>query len=846
MPPLTTARRTAVVSIALAVVLAVAALLWFAIPRNQHKTWVLRVGVDHSPPFYQFEENGPVTGLAVDVLNEAARRRGIRLIWTPLKDIPIDKALGDRVVQLWPLVGMTKERATKFYMSEPWLESDYILLSTRQAPIRTAAEAAGKVIVHARLKFTQIIADKHLARSIETIRPYRSEAIQAVCQGEAAAALVESRVLDAILLTRPEGCERTQFHISSLPGATSPLAIAAVPEVREAAEALREGISDLTTNGFLSARLDEWSPFSAEGTRSIWARQQANQRSTIYRYTLMVIVTLALGLALVAWRAWRLKGKAERAETGLRDAQRRFTAFMDNSPAMSFIKDATGKLLYVNRAWSLMLNRPPDDCLGKDDFAMWPPDVARDLRAVDVELLSKDEPLQLIERIPVSPTDLRDVLVIKFAFENERGERFIGGTAIDVTEREVALRGLAASEARYRELFDQNPLPSWVCDADTLEFLTVNEAAVKRYGWTREDFLSGMKLADIQLPEHTPGTWQHKTKDGLTLTVDVTRYNLEYENRHATLMIVRDLTGQERMLEQLRLSEERWQLVLRGAGDALWDWDIATGHVFRSGRWRAMLGYEESEVGDTFNEFKRLVHPDDIRSALAALHAHLERATDAYVTEYRMLHKDGSWRWIMDRGKAVWDERGLPVRMAGSHTDMTERKVAENLLARHARTDGLTGLANRREFERLFVPLFTTARREATALTVCVCDLDRFKQVNDKWGHARGDEVLSTFSRFLRQHLRDTDLPARMGGDEFVLALPGIAATEAAEIMEKIREQLTAHEFLVHGASFRVSCSFGVAELRSGHADGDALIAEADRSLYAAKNSGRNRTLVAA
>jgi ABC-type amino acid transport substrate-binding protein len=139
MPPLTTARRTAVVSIALAVVLAVAALLWFAIPRNQHKTWVLRV--DHSPPFYQFEENGPVTGLAVDVLNEAARRRGIRLIWTPLKDIPIDKALGDRVVQLWPLVGMTKERATKFYMSEPWLESDYILLSTRQAPIRTAAEA---------------------------------------------------------------------------------------------------------------------------------------------------------------------------------------------------------------------------------------------------------------------------------------------------------------------------------------------------------------------------------------------------------------------------------------------------------------------------------------------------------------------------------------------------------------------------------------------------------------------------------------------------------------------------------------------------------------------------------
>jgi diguanylate cyclase (GGDEF)-like protein/PAS domain S-box-containing protein len=843
MPALTITRQH--VSVALGLT-AAAALLWLAVPHAATRKWLIRVGVDDSPPFYHFEKDVPVQGLAVDVLNEAARRRGIELIWVPTRDIPIDKALGQRLVQMWPLVGTTKDRTKMFYMSRPWLESDYILVSTRQAPIRTAGEAAGKAVARARLKFTQIIADKYLARSTQIVRLSRSEAIQSVCRGEATATLVESRVLDAILLDRPEGCEQTHFHISTLPGATSPLSIAAVPEVREAAEALREGIAELTTDGFLSAKLDEWSPFSAEGTRSIWAQQQATERSRIYRTTLIVILFLAMGLALVAWRAWRLKGKAERAEASLRDAQRRFTAFMDNSPAISFMKDAAGKMLYVNRAWSLLMNREPSECLGKGDFEIWPPETARELRKVDQALLLKDQPAQMVERIPVSPTEMRDVLVIKFPFANERGERFIGGTAIDVTEREAALRGLAASEARYRELFEQNPLPSWVFDTETLVFLTVNDAAVKRYGWTRADFMAGMTLPQLQVPEQPAGTWKHRTKDGLTLTVDVTSYRMEYENRHACLMIVRDLTGQERMLEQLRLSEERWQLALHGAGDALWDWEISTGHVFRSPRWRAMLGYEETEVGDTFEEFSHLVHPDDLRPTLASLHSHLEHHTEAYATEYRMLHKNGSWRWIMDRGKAVWDELGKAVRMAGSHTDVTERRVAGDVLSLHARTDALTGLANRREFERRFGVLFAEARKQDTSLTVCVCDLDRFKQVNDTWGHAMGDEVLTAFSDLLRRHLKHSDLAARMGGDEFFLALPGISATEAALAMEGIRQQLSSHEFQAPAGSFHVSCSFGVAQLHTTHSDGEALIAEADRSVYEAKDSGRNRTLVAA
>jgi diguanylate cyclase (GGDEF)-like protein/PAS domain S-box-containing protein len=311
-------------------------------------------------------------------------------------------------------------------------------------------------------------------------------------------------------------------------------------------------------------------------------------------------------------------------------------------------------------------------------------------------------------------------------------------------------------------------------------------------------------------------------------------------------MIVRDLTDLERTLDQLRVSEERWQLALRAAGDALWDWDLKTDRIFRSPRWRDMLGYEEWEIGDTHADFVHLLHPDDIRPTLDAVEAHLAKKSPVLSVEYRLRHKDGSWRWIMDRGQAIWDERGRAVRMAGSHTDITDRKQAEDLLSLQARTDALTGLPNRWEFERLFADTFRTACQNQTPLTVCVCDLDRFKQVNDTHGHAAGDRALVTFGRILREHLRQYDILARVGGDEFIVAMPGTSAEAAADVMERMRHELIAHVFVEAGTSFGLSSSFGVATLRESHRNGDELIAEADRCLYEAKQAGRNRTLIAA
>lgn len=721
-------------------------------------------------------------------------------------------------------------------------------------------------MAHARLRMTATVARKFLPKSKIIVKLRRSDAIEAVCKGEARGALVEGRVLDSLLLSRPPGCEDAHFNISALTGATTALAIIAVPEMKGVANNLRDGITELVADGYLARKLDEWSPFSAEGARSVWAQQEANARSQIYRRVVAVFFLLVVGLAWLAWRGYRLKRIPEEAQASLREAQRRFTAFMENSPAMSFMKDAQGRLLYVNRAWSRVFRRTPEECIGKDDFALFPPEVARELRSVDLQLLEENRPRQVIEQVPVAGEN-RDFLVVKFPFASELGERFIGGTAIDITHRQTAVRDLAASEARHRELFENNPLPAWVVDRSTLAFLTVNAAAIRRYGWTREEFLGGMALPDVLAASElgidrsdfamldsahaASGSWWHQTRDGIRLSVEVTSYEMEYERRPARLMIVRDLTQQERTLEQLRVSEERWQLALHGTGDALWDWDIRNGRVFRSPRWFAMLGYGPYEIGDSREDFLSLLHPDDLERVEQDLRDYLTHETDTFSIEYRLRRKDEVYIWILDRGRAIWDERDKPLRMAGSQTDVTERKEAEERLEQEAHTDALTSLPNRREFDRLLALEFRLAQESNEPLCVCVCDLDRFKQVNDTWGHAAGDRVLITFAGTLRDNLRGTDLLGRIGGDEFILAMPGTTASQATEIVNRIRHRFAEHEFIdeVHKPgrnSFRVTSSFGIAELHPEHDAASDLIAEADRRLYAAKQGGRNQTLVAA
>lgn len=150
--------------------------------------------------------------------------------------------------------------------------------------------------------------------------------------------------------------------------------------------------------------------------------------------------------------------------------------------------------------------------------------------------------------------------------------------------------------------------------------------------------------------------------------------------RQELYCVARDVTQQRETEAALRESKERWQLALRGSNDGIWDWNLQTDEVFFSARWKSMLGYEDHEISNHLDEWAKRVHPDDLDCVMQAIQDHLDGKTPLYRSEHRVRCKDGTYKWILDRGQAIWDEAGNALRMAGSHTDVTDRRQLETAL----------------------------------------------------------------------------------------------------------------------------------------------------------------------
>lgn len=308
------------------------------------------------------------------------------------------------------------------------------------------------------------------------------------------------------------------------------------------------------------------------------------------------------------------------------------------------------------------------------------------------------------------------------------------------------------------------------------------------------------------------------------------------------LIIVRDITERARAEKELRESRERYELATLGANDGLWDWNMKTNEVFYSSRWKSMLGFDDDEIGSSSEEWFGRIHPDGIEQVKILVNAHAEGITPHFETEHQVLHKDGTYRWVLARGLAVRDESGKPCRMAGSLTDITDRRRAQDQLLHDAFYDPLTGLPNRSLLvNRLEHALRRTKRSQTYLFAILFLDLDRFKNVNDSLGHLCGDRLLVEVGRRLTSCVRAEDTVARIGGDEFVILLDNIPAAESATAAVARIEKKLSVPVTLDGHDVFSPASIGVAIGSSTYERAEDVLRDADIAVYRAKALGRAR-----
>ena len=425
---------------------------------------------------------------------------------------------------------------------------------------------------------------------------------------------------------------------------------------------------------------------------------------------------------------------------------------------------------------------------------------------------------------------------------------------------EAELSDSVRTEAVYRDIFSNATVGIFQTTADG-HYLRVNPALAEIYGYgsvqelvdsvsdvkrqlyvesdTRDRFISEIRrngrISGFEARIHRKNGEIIWISETARIVKDASGAFLYYEG------FVSDITAQKEAEEALRESQERYALAIRGANDGLWDWDVREGRIYFSPRWKEMLGADEKQIGSLPEEWFNRVHPEDVDGLKAAIAAHREALTPHFCIEHRMRHADGGYRWMLSRGAAIRDAAGKATRMAGSQTDITLRKIAEEQLLRDALHDGLTQLPNRVLFlDRLERSIARMQRDPAHQFATLFLDLDRFKIINDSLGHAAGDELLVAFAKRLSDVLRPSDTVARLGGDEFTILLedprePDDALGVAQRIITALKRP-----FILGTHEVYVTTSIGIALSATGYARPQDVLRDADTAMYRAKAMGKS------
>jgi len=403
-------------------------------------------------------------------------------------------------------------------------------------------------------------------------------------------------------------------------------------------------------------------------------------------------------------------------------------------------------------------------------------------------------------------------------------------------ERERALDALKASMGRFRSLIEAQTDAVLLTDGDGV-VLFANPASEQLLHRDRETLMGkpfGLPLSwgqrvELELPRpgQAPGF------------VEMQAVSVEWEGAPAYLIALHDVTDRKRSEEEVRASQQRYDLAVRGTSEGIWEWNPRTGETYWSERLKSLLGYATGALEADFPGFLELIHQGERAAVDEAIRSHL-RTGEPLDAEARIRTRSGIHRWYRIRGQALWGEDGRPVRMAGSLADVTERRQYQEQLLYQSRYDALTDLPNRALLMDRLEQAVVTAQRYRRSGAVLFLDLDEFKLINDSFGHKAGDELLKRMAERLTASVYETDTVARYGGDEFVVVAHDLDAPEHARLVgEKLLAALS-QPVEVEGRELRLTASIGASVFPRDASDTSLLLRNADTAMYQAKESGRN------
>lgn len=435
------------------------------------------------------------------------------------------------------------------------------------------------------------------------------------------------------------------------------------------------------------------------------------------------------------------------------------------------------------------------------------------------------------------------------------------GTILDITERKQAELVLAQEEKKWRAILEASYDASVMIDSKG-RILFWSPSAERMFGWAAEEAL-GREIHELIAPveyheaaakgmeqfSHTGqgyvldsvDEFKAFRKNGESFYVERTVTAFKSDGQYYAVSNLREITERKKAEKELQSYAERISLASEAGGVGIWEWDTNTNELVWDRRMYELYEVDPEGFVGLYEAWTQRLHPDDQEAAENELIKAVNSNSDWH-WEFRILLPGDRIRYIQAAARSHRAESGPGYRMIGINLDITDVKEAQLELERMATTDSLTGITNRARFMTLAKEEKHRSLRHSRPLSLMMLDADRFKNINDTFGHDVGDKVLQALSQTAASMLRDEDIFGRIGGEEFAVLLPETDIKESFTVADRLRkaiEELSIALSDTKEISFTVS--IGVSQLKQNDEDVESLLKRADEALYKAKNTGRNQ-----